>query len=98
MAAHITALGCRRVHEVLDDLVDAEARRSLARRIILECRQELRALTKAPASAVRFVGNGANIVYIDWDNDLVVVVRWIKDEATLNEFLGRVIGALGAPK
>jgi hypothetical protein len=37
---------------------------------------------------VRFVGNGANIVYIDWDNDLVIVVRWIKDEAALNEFLG----------
>jgi len=55
-------------------------------------------LTKAPASAVRFVGNGANIVYIDWDNDLVVVVRWIKDEAALNEFLGRVIGAMGAAK
>ena len=25
-----------------------------------------------------------------------VVVRWIKDEAALNEFLGRVIGAMGA--
>jgi len=23
-------------------------------------------------------------------------VRWIKDEAALNEFLGRVIGAMGA--
>ena len=45
-----------------------------------------------------FVGNGANIVYIDWDNDLVIVVRWIKDEAALNEFLGRVIGAMGAGK
>jgi hypothetical protein len=53
-------------------------------------------LTKAPASAVRFVGNGANIVYIDWDNDLVVVVRWIKNEAALNEFIGRVIGATRA--
>jgi CubicO group peptidase (beta-lactamase class C family) len=55
-------------------------------------------LTKAPASAVRFVGNGVNIVYIDWDNDLVIVVRWIKDEAALNEFVGRVIDALGANK
>jgi CubicO group peptidase (beta-lactamase class C family) len=55
-------------------------------------------LPNAPASAVRFVGNGANIVYIDWENDLVVVVRWIKDDAALNEFLGRVIGALSSPK
>ena len=47
---------------------------------------------------MRFVGNGANIIYIDWDNDLVVVVRWIKDEATLNEFIGRVIGAMRAAK
>ncbi|HEV8256307.1 MAG TPA: serine hydrolase, partial [Casimicrobiaceae bacterium] len=55
-------------------------------------------LPNAPASAVRFVGNGANIVYIDWEHDLVVVVRWIKDEAALNEFLGRVIGALNDAK
>ena len=50
--------------------------------------------TSAPASAVRFVGNGANIIYIDWEHDLVVVVRWIRDDAALSEFLGRVIGAL----
>ncbi len=53
-----------------------------------------KSLPSAPASAVRFVGNGANIIYIDWEHDLVVVVRWIKDDAALNEFLGRVIGAL----
>jgi CubicO group peptidase (beta-lactamase class C family) len=57
-----------------------------------------KSLTKAPKSAVRFVGNGVNIIYIDWDDDLVIVVRWIKDEAALNEFVGRVIGALGAKK
>ena len=55
-------------------------------------------LPNAPASAVRFVGNGANIVYIDWEHDLVIVVRWIKDEVALNEFLGRVIGALNEAK
>jgi CubicO group peptidase (beta-lactamase class C family) len=55
-----------------------------------------KALPSAPASAVRFVGNGANIIYIDWEHDLVVVVRWIKDEAALNEFLGQVIGAMKA--
>ena len=55
-------------------------------------------LPNAPASAVRFVGNGENIIYIDWEHDLVVVVRWIKDDAALNEFLGRVIGALNDTK
>jgi len=40
---------------------------------------------------------GRNL-YIDWEHDLVVVVRRIKDEATLNEFLGRVIGALNDAK
>jgi len=53
-----------------------------------------KSLPSAPATAVRFLGNGANIVYIDWEHDLVVVVRWIRDEAALNEFLGRLIGAL----
>ena len=43
---------------------------------------------------MRFVGNGQNIIYIDWQNDLVVVVRWIGDDAMLNEFLGKVIGAI----
>lgn len=50
-------------------------------------------LPATPASSVTFQGNGSNIIYIDWDNDLVVVVRWIQ-QRTLNEFLGQVIGAL----
>ena len=29
------------------------------------------------ASVVCFRGNGENLIYIDWENDLVVVVRWI---------------------
>jgi CubicO group peptidase (beta-lactamase class C family) len=49
--------------------------------------------SNAPASAVTFQGNGANIIYIDWDNDLVVVVRWIRQGA-FNEFIGKVIGAI----
>jgi hypothetical protein len=44
---------------------------------------------------VTFRGAGANIVYIDWDNDLVVVVRWIGDGAP--EFIGKVLGAIQAP-
>ena len=50
-------------------------------------------LPSAPASAVTFRGNGANIIYIDWENDLVVVVRWI-DNAALNDFIARVLGAI----
>lgn len=52
-----------------------------------------RPLPAAPPSAVMFQGNGANIVYIDWENDLLIVVRWIPG-AALYEFLGKVIGAL----
>lgn len=51
----------------------------------------------APASSVTFRGNGANIVYIDWENDLLVVVRWIKSSEALNEFIARVLGAIDGP-
>jgi CubicO group peptidase (beta-lactamase class C family) len=50
-------------------------------------------LPKTPANSVTFQGNGSNIIYIDWDHDLVVVVRWIQ-QRQLNEFLGQVIGAI----
>ena len=51
-------------------------------------------LPSVPATAVTFQGNGANIVYIDWEHDLVVVVRWIRGGRTLDEFLGKVLGAI----
>ena len=54
-------------------------------------------LPAAPATAVRFVGNGANIVYIDQENDLVAVVRWIRNDEALNEFLGKLIAAVAVP-
>ncbi|HVL68254.1 MAG TPA: serine hydrolase [Vicinamibacterales bacterium] len=50
-------------------------------------------LPNASATAVTFQGNGSNIVYIDWENDVVIVVRWIQQRA-LNEFIGQVLGAL----
>ena len=53
-----------------------------------------KSLPAAPASSVRFVGNGQNIVYLDWEHDLVVVVRWIKNDEALNAFLGQIIGAM----
>jgi len=48
----------------------------------------------APESSVTFRGAGANIVYIDWDNDLVVVVRWIGEG--LPEFIAKVLSAIEA--
>jgi CubicO group peptidase (beta-lactamase class C family) len=51
-------------------------------------------LPSAPESSVTFRGNGANIIYIDWENDLLVVVRWIQN-AALDEFLGQVVSSIG---
>jgi CubicO group peptidase (beta-lactamase class C family) len=53
-----------------------------------------RPLPSTPAGSVTFQGNGQNIVLIDWDHDLVVVVRWIRGGGALNEFLGKVIAAI----
>jgi hypothetical protein len=52
---------------------------------------ERKPLPAAPASAVRFVGNGNNVIYIDWENDLVIVTRWARD---VNEIVGRTIASL----
>jgi CubicO group peptidase (beta-lactamase class C family) len=51
-------------------------------------------LSNAPESAVTFNGNGQNIVYVDQENDLLIVVRWIDTTASLNEFIGKVITAI----
>jgi CubicO group peptidase (beta-lactamase class C family) len=53
-----------------------------------------RSLPSAPESSVTFRGNGQNIIYLDWDNDLVIVVRWIRNTSALNEFLGKTLAAL----
>ena len=50
---------------------------------------------RAGVAPSRFAGNGSNIIYIDWENDLVVVVRWIRQTA-FNEFIGQVVGSLPA--
>ena len=52
-----------------------------------------KALPAAPETSVTFRGAGANIVYLDWENDLVVVVRWING-AALNELIGKVLAAV----
>jgi CubicO group peptidase (beta-lactamase class C family) len=61
-----------------------------------------KSLPSVSEKTVRFVGNGNNIVFLDWENDLVVVVRWIKGGrangattgSALDDFLGKVVGAL----
>lgn len=47
----------------------------------------------APASAFVHVGNGTNIIYIDPDNDLVIVARWIEN-GKIDEFIGKVMASL----
>ena len=53
-------------------------------------------LPAAPETAVRFVGNGSNIVYIDWDNDVVAVFRFIRGQE-LNNVLGKIVESIKAP-
>ena len=47
----------------------------------------------APASAFVHVGNGTNIIYIDPENDIVIVARWIEN-AKVNEFIGKVTASV----
>jgi CubicO group peptidase (beta-lactamase class C family) len=48
----------------------------------------------APATAFAHLGNGTNIIYVDPENDLVVVARWISNNA-VDGLLQRVIAAAG---
>jgi len=47
----------------------------------------------APESAFYHLGNGNNVIYVDFENDLVVVVRWI-DNASTAEFISKVLAAI----
>jgi CubicO group peptidase (beta-lactamase class C family) len=47
-----------------------------------------------PRSAITFQGNGVNIIYMDWEHDLVVVLRWISTNSAADQVLGKVIGAI----
>ncbi|HEY7292356.1 MAG TPA: serine hydrolase [Vicinamibacterales bacterium] len=51
-------------------------------------------LPAAPETAVRFVGNGSNIIYIDWDNDIVAVFRWIRGDRPLNDVIAKMMSSL----
>lgn len=51
-------------------------------------------LPSAPANVFYHVGNGANVVYVDPDLDLVAVVRWIESgNQTLNGFVEKLRAA-----
>jgi hypothetical protein len=39
-----------------------------------------------------------NVIYIDWDNDIVAVVRWIRGGQALNDFIGKMLGAIQTPR
>ncbi len=54
-------------------------------------------LPSAPESSVTFRGSGANVIYMDWENDLVVVVRWISGGDSLNTFIGKVLASIKTP-
>jgi CubicO group peptidase (beta-lactamase class C family) len=56
-----------------------------------------KALPAAPASAVRFVGNGVNIVFVDRERDLVAVLRWISGDGVLRDFVAKLYGAFASP-
>jgi CubicO group peptidase (beta-lactamase class C family) len=49
----------------------------------------------APASAFAHLGNGTNLVYVDPENDIVVVARWI-DNAALDGLVQRVLTSVVA--
>ena len=50
-------------------------------------------ISGAPATAFYHLGNGNNVVYVDFENDLVVVVRWI-DSGSTTEFIEKVLSAI----
>jgi CubicO group peptidase (beta-lactamase class C family) len=50
-------------------------------------------LPSAPRTAFAHLGNGTNMVYVDPENDLVVVVRWI-DNGALDGFVQRLLASL----
>ena len=47
----------------------------------------------APRSAITFQGNGVNMIYLDQENDLLMVVRWIDSNRSFDQFVGKVLAA-----
>jgi len=49
-------------------------------------------LPSAPASSFYHLGNGTNMIYVDKENDLVIVARWIAN-SSMNEVVGKFLAA-----
>jgi len=47
----------------------------------------------APATAFAHIGAGTNMIYVDTDNDLVIVARWIQDRS-LDGLIQRVVASI----
>jgi hypothetical protein len=47
----------------------------------------------APANAFAHVGNGTNVIYVDTENDLVIVLRWIENDK-IDGFLQKIYAGL----
>ena len=47
----------------------------------------------APASSYAFLGNGTNAIYVDKENDIVAVIKWM-DDKSVDGFLKLVLTAL----
>jgi CubicO group peptidase (beta-lactamase class C family) len=50
-------------------------------------------LPSAPSTAFTHIGNGTNMIYVDKENDIVAVVRWI-DNASLDGFVNTLLKAI----
>lgn len=49
--------------------------------------------SSAPPSAFAHLGNGTNIIYVDPENDIVIVARWIEN-GKINEFIQKVTASV----
>jgi hypothetical protein len=56
-----------------------------------------RLIAGAPASSFMHLGNGTNMIYVDFENDLVVVARWI-DNSSKSEFIEKVLASIVSGK
>jgi CubicO group peptidase (beta-lactamase class C family) len=50
-------------------------------------------LPAAPATSFYHLGNGTNMVYVDFENDLVVVTRWIESDG-MPGLIERILGSI----
>ena len=50
-------------------------------------------MASAPAAAFAHVGNGTNVIYVDPDNDLVMVARWF-DQRALDGIVQRLLASI----